>query len=113
MERGRLLTPWPSTPPWRVRLSANVRPRARVRETSCRDDIGWVSQQHASVTAVRIVTVDAQSFHCRRVTAQEHKFLMAGETYLLLRHFQNQCGHVALGLRQMANGACNRHGGVH
>jgi hypothetical protein len=76
-----------------------------VRETSCRDDISWVSQQHAPVTAVRIVTVDAQSFHDGRVVPQEHKFLVAGEADLFFRHVQGQCGHVALGSRQMADGA--------
>ena len=38
---------------------------------------------------------------------------MAGETDLFLRHCQIQRSHVAFGLRQMADRARKRHGGMH
>src|SRR5271157_352763 len=76
-------------------------------------DIGLLSQQGATTTAVRIVTVHTLSFHGWRVLLQFGRFLMAGETDLFLRHGQIQRSHVAFRLRQMADRARKRHGGMH
>ena len=76
-------------------------------------DIGLLSQQEATTTAVSIVTVHTLSFHHWRVLLQFRRFLMASETDLFLRHCQIKGSHVAFGLRQMADSARNRHGGMH
>src|SRR5450631_403344 len=76
-------------------------------------NIDLLSQQGATTTAVRIVTVHTLSFHNWRVLLQCHKSLMAGGTDLFLRPCQSQRGHVAFGLRQMADSARKQHGGMH
>src|ERR1017187_3416396 len=74
-------------------------------------DISLLSQQRATATAVRIVTLHALCV--RAVPLQWRRFLMAGETDFLLRHEQIQRRHVTLCLGQMADGAWKRHSGMH
>src|ERR1039458_6240668 len=76
-------------------------------------DIDLLSQQGATTTAVRIMTVHTLSFHNWRVLLQFHRSLMAGGTDLFLRPCQIQGSHVAFGLRQMADSARKQHGGMH
>jgi len=62
------------------------------------------SQQHAAITAVRIVAVHAESLGDLGVLLQFGCFLVASETDLLLWHQQVDGCHVTLGLCQMADG---------
>jgi hypothetical protein len=68
-----------------------------------------LSQQHALIAAVSIVTVHAGSFHEGHMLLQLRGFLVAGKADLLLRHRQIDGRHVALSFRHMTYGARSRH----
>ena len=75
--------------------------------------VGRSPQQHAAIAAVSIVTGQACVFDDRGVALQFHGFFVAGETDLRLRHCQAHGCHVALGFREVADGAGRRHDGMH
>ncbi len=74
---------------------------------------GSFDQQHPSITAVRVVTLHALSFHRGYMLAQSCRLLMARKADFFLRHGQAHRGHVALCHCQMANRARRGHRRMH